>query len=115
MSGQDGLGLQAPHLSEFISSLENCEWALTRAREALGSMVGGLRLQLQLQEPQQVAHSKKVDGDGMGVRVKIEHESVNVASAESSDGASVTALVGSGGTEVRSCQFFSVPTPYARF
>lgn len=45
MPEQIGSTLPAPHVSEVISSLENCEWALTRARETITSLVTALKQQ----------------------------------------------------------------------
>jgi hypothetical protein len=38
-------------ISEFISSLENCEWALTRSREAIKSVIAALKGQQQIAAP----------------------------------------------------------------
>lgn len=71
MSEPAGGALPAPQLAEVISSLENCEWALTRAREAITSMVAALRGQ-----PQQATESKVKEEDDEDISfVKTEPDS----------------------------------------
>jgi hypothetical protein len=73
--------LPIAQLSEFTSSLENCEWALTRAREAITSVVVGLKEHLRGSTLQRLLGAQAAVEAGPVVKIEPGSDEIDTTSA----------------------------------
>jgi hypothetical protein len=91
MSTTEGGVFPTAQVSEFISSLENCEWALTRSREAIKSMIAALKEQQQLGAPGATVREETTESNAPVLKIELDNlvHATNPAKEGESDGAKV--------------------------